>query len=156
MAIAVLESARVSAPTAALSAATRSAAASVACAPDSSSSAGQTRAFQSPCIRSHTGEPTSPYANSASGVAPSSDSFANRYRGNARNAFHWLLPSPQTTYLQFRHVSLPGSSVSSHDLKAVAFAGGFDVYVEVIATSSQGCVRGGDSASSLSVSTSFA
>ena len=73
--IAVLESAPVSAPAAAFSAATRAAAASVGRAPDSSRRTGQTRAFQSACRRSHTGEPTSPYANSASGVAPSSDSF---------------------------------------------------------------------------------
>ena len=34
------------------------------------------RVFQSAYTRSHTGEPTSPYAKSESGVAPSSDSFA--------------------------------------------------------------------------------
>jgi hypothetical protein len=38
-------------------------------------------------------------------------------------------------------------------LNAVAFEGGFDVYVEVMTTSSQGCVRGGASASSFSVLT---
>ena len=74
--IAVFESVPVSAPAAAFSAATRAAAASVGRAPDSSSRTGQTRVFQSACRRSHTGEPTSPYAKSASGVAPSSDSFA--------------------------------------------------------------------------------
>jgi hypothetical protein len=40
-------------------------------------------------------------------------------------------------------------------LNAVAFEGGLDVWVEVMTTSSQGCVRGGDSASSLSVITSL-
>jgi hypothetical protein len=58
--IAVLESAPVSAPAAAFSAASRAAAASVGRAPDSSRRAGQTRAFHSACRRSHTGEPTSP------------------------------------------------------------------------------------------------
>ena len=73
--IARLEPVPVSAPAAAFSAARRAAAASVGRAPDSSRSTGQTRVFQSAYRRSHTGEPTSPYANSASGVAPSSDSF---------------------------------------------------------------------------------
>jgi hypothetical protein len=43
------------------------------------------------------------------------------------NAFHWLLPSPQTRYRQLPHVSSPGSARSSHDLNAVAFEGGFEV-----------------------------
>jgi hypothetical protein len=43
------------------------------------------------------------------------------------NAFHCVLPSPQTRYRQFRHVSPPGCARSSHDLNAVAFEGGFDV-----------------------------
>ena len=73
--IAVFESVPVSAPVAACSAATRSAAPAVGRAPDSSSSTGQTRLFQSACSRSHTGEPTSPKPRSASGVAPSSASF---------------------------------------------------------------------------------
>ncbi len=58
--IAVAESALVSAPAVAFSAARRAAAASVGRAPDSSSRTGQTDAFQSACLRSHTGEPTSP------------------------------------------------------------------------------------------------
>ena len=43
------------------------------------------------------------------------------------NAFHWVLPSPQTRYRQFRHISPPGSVRSSHALNAAAFVGGFDV-----------------------------
>ena len=74
--IAVFESVPVSAPAVATSAATRSAAPAVGRAPDSSSSIGQTWLFQSACSRSHTGEPTSPKPNSASGVAPSSASLS--------------------------------------------------------------------------------
>ncbi len=66
-----------------------------------------------------------------------------------------MLPSPQTRYRQFRHVGPPGSVPSSHALNPVAFEGAFDVYVEVMTTSSHGRARGGDSASSLSVITSL-
>jgi hypothetical protein len=43
------------------------------------------------------------------------------------NAFHWVLPSPQTRYRQLRHISPPGGVRSSQDLNAVALEGGFDV-----------------------------
>jgi hypothetical protein len=76
IAIAVFESAEVSAPVDARSAATRAAAASLGSAPDSSSSVGHTRVFHSACTCSHAGVPTSPNEKSASGVAPSSASLA--------------------------------------------------------------------------------
>src|SRR5579872_4150870 len=158
--IAVLESVPVSAPAAARPAAARAAAASVGRAPDSSRRTGQTCVFQSACRRSQPGAPTSAYPRPASGEAPSSASLACTYRGKARNAFHWVLPSPQTRYRQFRHVGPPGSVPSSQALNAIAFEGGFEVYVEVRATSSHGSVRGGTRlssccASSLSVITSL-
>jgi hypothetical protein len=53
-----------------------------------------------------------------------------------------------------RHVSAPGAVDSSAALNAAAFDGGFDVYVELSATSNHGSECGGASASSFSVSTS--
>jgi vacuolar-type H+-ATPase subunit E/Vma4 len=65
------------------------------------------------------------------------------------------LPSPQTAYEQLRHVAASGAVCSSHDLNAIAFAGGFDVYVGVITTSNHGSVRVDSSTSSFSVTTSL-
>ena len=152
----MFESAPTSAPATADSAAHRFAAVSVARAPDSSSRSGHTASFQSSYSRSHAGTPTSANARSATGVAPSARNFSWRYRGYARKAFHWVLPRPQTRYRQFRQTSAPGDPCSSSILNAVAFAGGFEVYVELIATSSHGsCEGGGVPASSFIVMTSL-
>jgi hypothetical protein len=52
-------------------------------------------------------------------------------------------------------VPVPGAVRSSQVLNAVAFDGGFEVYVEVMITSSHGSVRGAVSASWFRVSTSL-